>query len=434
MLVPTQEQTAVWCASVLHWRIRMRRVGLLAVLFGPALSISHAAAVSEPAQAWRIVEGRAHAAVTSPAAVRAVAIEFNEQAITASTGEMVLSLFEQRQAYRTTIVETRAQGRYTWRGQLKANPDYVAFITVHDGHLAGLVNTPEGAFELRPTADGNLLVQLDQGRFDACGGAVEPGHWVEPAVSRTTAPDPLAPEDSGDDIKVLVMYSPAARDAAGGVAQIAAQAQAAVDSANTAFVGSGMRMRFATAGIELLDGWVEGTTSASTELGNFRANATAQERRNALNADLVSLLVAELPGACGIGYVMRTTNVSFAPSGYQLTDRDCAVGNLSWAHEHGHNVGFEHDPANGASPASASRPWSFGHYVESGTAYRTVMSYQCPAGNCTRQPRFSNPRVTFNGAPTGIEGQRDNARTGDAVADTVASFRMVDFAFRSGFE
>lgn len=68
------------------------------------------------------------------------------------------------------------------------------------------------------------------------------------------------------------------------------------------------------------------------------------------------------------------------------------------------------------------------------SAYRTVMSYQCPAGNCTRQPRFSNPRVTFNGAPTGIEGQRDNARTGDAVADTVASFRMVSFAFRSGFE
>jgi hypothetical protein len=348
---------------------------------------------------------------------------------------LVLDLFGQAQVYRTIDVETRAPGRYTWRGRLDGAADHMAVITAHDGHFAGLVSAPDGVFELVPAPGGTLLQALDQGRYPSCGGALDPGEWLGAPVVPAAGRNPAVPEDSGDDVKVLVMYSPTARDAAGGIAQIEAQAQAAVDAANTAFIGSEMRMRFVVAGIELLDGWIEGTSSASTELSNFRNNATAQARRNALNADLVSMLVAELPGACGIGYVMRTTNVNFAPSAYQLTDRDCAVGNLSWAHEHGHNVGFEHDPANGTSPASASRPWSFGHYVESGaTAFRTVMSYQCPAGNCTRQPRFSNPRVQFNGAPTGIDGQRDNARTGDAVADIVASFRMVSFAYRSGFE
>jgi hypothetical protein len=62
------------------------------------------------------------------------------------------------------------------------------------------------------------------------------------------------------------------------------------------------------------------------------------------------------------------------------------------------------------------------------------MSYQCPQGNCTRVPYFSNPRVSFNGAPTGIDGQRDNARTGNATADIVANFRMSTFSYRNGFE
>ena len=62
------------------------------------------------------------------------------------------------------------------------------------------------------------------------------------------------------------------------------------------------------------------------------------------------------------------------------------------------------------------------------------MSYQCPAGGCTRRPYFSNPEVSFNGAPTGIAEQRDNARTGDFVADIVANFRVEGFSFRDGFE
>src|SRR5690606_20262494 len=132
--------------------------------------------------------------------------------------------------------------------------------------------------------------------------------------------------------------------------------------------------------------WEEGTESASTELSKFRNDAAQQTRRNALAADMVSLLVANLPGACGIGYVMRNVGPSFAGSAVQITDRDCAVGNLSWVHEHGHNMGFEHDPANGTTPANASFPWSFGHYVEGqgSQSFRTVMAYQCPAGGCTR--------------------------------------------------
>ncbi len=391
-------------------------------------------AVDQPFAAWTLGAARAPSSLSSPAAVRAVSVHLRPQAFEGAASALHLDVFGRQYQFVDGRKTSISNERYSWTGHLLGQADFQAQLSVRDGALAGLVSLPEGVFELVPGADGNFLVELDPQRFPQCAGGVD----AEDAGASGVAPVPVtsrALQDVGEEIKVLVMYTPAARDAAGGVAQIEAQAQAAVDNANLSFSNSAMRMRFIVAGIELLDGWVEGTASASTELSLFRNNATAQARRDALNADLVSLLVANLPSACGIGYVMRSVSVGFAPSGYQLTDRDCAVGNLSWAHEHGHNVGFEHDPANGTSPGNASQPWSFGHYVENGSnSYRTVMSYQCPAGGCTRRPYFSNPRVSFNGAPTGIVDQRDNARTGDFVADTVANFRVEGFSFRNGFE
>lgn len=413
----------------------INRTGPFAICLATLCAFSPAAWAADAA--WNLGAERAPTSISSPAAVRVQQVHLNIDALRAAPAELDLPLFGHLLRAHGGFLEQHAPERYTWRGTLDAKGEYQVQISVNEGYASGIVSTADAFYELIPSADGTLLAQIDHSRYPECGGAQEGVEFnAADSMPRPRSDDLPAPvtRDAGDDIAILLMYSAAARDAAGGVAQITAQAQAAADTANLSFANSAMRMRFTVVGIELLPDWVEGVGSASTQLGSFRGNATAQARRNALNADLVSLLVAELPSACGIGYVMRNTNVSFAPNGYQITDRDCAVGNLSWAHEHGHNVGFEHDPANGTSPANASRPWSFGHFVDTGVRYRTVMSYACPAGGCTRRPYFSNPRIIFENAPTGIEQQRDNARTGDAVADTVANFRMVDFSFRNSFE
>jgi hypothetical protein len=95
-------------------------------------------------------------------------------------------------------------------------------------------------------------------------------------------------------------------------------------------------------------------------------------------------------------------------------------------------MGFEHDPANGISPASASYPYAFGHFVD-GT-FRTVMSYsnQCTS-YCARVPHFSNPAVTEQGLPTGIADARDNHRAGDLTAPIVANFRASVTSGGAGF-
>ncbi|SDD06876.1 M12 family metallo-peptidase [Aquimonas voraii] len=401
----------------------------------PCLSVA-----ADVQEAWRLLPAEARPAPTELPARSAYAVATAPAILAAAPATLRLPFPQGQREALTLAIEQHADDRYTWRGSLDDAGDYPAVLSVSGDAVAGFISAPEGIWELVPStvAGESWLIELDGDRLPPCRGPVDPGPQ---AFSSAAAGKPGAAQalmDSGDQVDVLLMYSPAARDAAGGVSQISAQAQAAVDSANTVFANSGMRMRFRVVGIELLEGWVEGTSSASTELGLFRSNASQQARRNALAADMVSLLVANLPGACGIGYVMRSPGAGFAGSAVQITDRDCAVGNLSWVHEHGHNMGFEHDPANGTSPTSASYPWSFGHYVEGQGAqsYRTVMAYQCPAGGCTRRPHFSSPRVSFNGFPTGVVDQRDNARSGDLVADIVANFRLEQVwqGFANSFE
>lgn len=387
-------------------------------------------------KAWHVLPQASRVVPAELPARSAWAVETASALLEAAPASLRLTLPQGEREAILLAFERHDDDRFTWRGSLDDAGEHAAVFSVSGDAVAGFISAPEGIWELVPskTTGESWLIELDESRLPPCRGSVDPGDAAR-VVSNL---DAATVRDSGEQIDVLVMYSPAARAAAGGVSQITAQAQAAVDSANTVFANSGMRMRFRAVGIELLDGWVEGTGSASAELSSFRANATQQARRNALSADLVSLLVAELPGSCGIGYVMRNPGAGFAGSAVQITDRDCAVGNLSWVHEHGHNMGFEHDPANGTAPANASYPWSYGHYVEGqgNRSFRTVMAYQCPLGGCTRRPYFSNPAVSFNGFPTGIAGQRDNARSGEQVADVVANFRVAQVwqGFANGFE
>jgi hypothetical protein len=158
-------------------------------------------------------------------------------------------------------------------------------------------------------------------------------------------------------------------------------------------------------------------TDASSDLSNLRANASIAALRNTYNADLVSE-ISEVTGVCGIGYLMGAVSGN-QNNAFTVVVRSCAVGNLSFAHELGHNMGSHHNPENGGTPTF---PYGFGHYVNG--SYRTVMSYVDPCtSGCTRVAYFSNPNVIYLNAPTGIPNARDNARSINNTADTIASYR-----------
>ena len=94
------------------------------------------------------------------------------------------------------------------------------------------------------------------------------------------------------------------------------------------------------------------------------------------------------------------------------------MGNLSFPHEIGHNMGAHHDRDNAGS---APFPYAYGWRWDgnNGTQYRSVMAYS-PG---SRQPYFSNPDINFQGAPTGVENSEDNARCHDNTRFSVSKFR-----------
>jgi hypothetical protein len=397
--------------------------------FGLALLLCCGPALAAPPSAWQLLPETAATptlATLSPAAVRAWPVAVDGAGLAQAPAELLLPLASGAATWERVHAEPRAQGLH-WMGRLVGSPDHQASLTWHAGQLRGLVSAPEGLYEITSAADGRpWLVELDDARFPACGGAVHvaavPGFKASDGV-------PAPKSDTIGNIEILVVYTAQVRTAVGGTAQALALAQAAIDSSNTAFANSNMAVRFRLVGARETS--LAETGTAGEVLGRVRADATVAAWRNELGADMVGMIVENLASACGIGYLMGSVSTGFAPSAYQVTARGCAVGNLSFAHEHGHNMGMTHNPENGSG---AAYPYGYGHWVNGN--FRTVMSYSNPCtSGCTRRPYFSNPSVSFNGAPTGIANQRDNARAGNEAGPTVALFRTsLAQLFGNGFE
>ncbi|HMS41680.1 MAG TPA: M12 family metallo-peptidase [Pyrinomonadaceae bacterium] len=306
--------------------------------------------------------------------------------------------------------EIRALDDYTWRGNI-IEKDFSGdvILTFRKGFVSGLIYAPNAVYEIVPKGDKQILIELNQTLFPDCGGEIK-GEETKANSSN------LASVDSGDRIDVLVVYTTATKNFLGGDAQAQTLAQQAIDATNTAYINSKIRQRVRM--VHAQEYLYTETTSGSTDLSNLRSNVDIQNLRNTHRADLVSM-IGEIQGACGVGYLMGADSPNSQNNGFTVTARSCAVGNLSFAHELGHNMGSAHNPENGSS---STYSFGFGHYVNGN--YRTVMSYVDPCANgCTRRPYFSNPNVVFNGFPTGIDNARDNARSINLTADSIANYR-----------
>lgn len=311
-------------------------------------------------------------------------------------------------------VEFRALDDITWRGAINdkaARHDVI--LTMRKGYVSGLIYSPEGVFEIIPRGEKHILVELDQQLFPECGGEIEPALETKENAAPAVL-DPTATIDSGDRLDILVVYTPAVKNFLGGDAQAQAFSQQAIDATNTTYINSNVRQRVRM--VHSAEYVFTETGNSSADLSSLRSNATVQALRDTHKADLVAM-IAEVGDVCGIAYLIG--GPSSSSSGYSLTARSCAVGNLTLSHEMGHNMGSTHNPENGSG---GYFPYSYGHYVNG--AFRTVMSYTNPCtSGCVRRPYFSSPDVFYNGNATGIHDQRDNVRSLNGTADNVANYR-----------
>ena len=252
---------------------------------------------------------------------------------------------------------------------------------------------------------------------------------------------PVALTDDGSQIDVMVVYTQAARLAAGGAAAMDLLVTTGVSQVNSIYSNSGVvhQLRLvhlrevAHTEIDMETDLVALADPADGVLDDVHI------LRDAYGADFVSLWGA-YGDYCGLAFLMGAESNTFEATAFNLVAQDCASGGTTFAHELGHNMGLRHDfyqqtevegssPGTTVTPAGLTTPtpiyYSNG-YVDTVNRFRTVMSYntQCsdlgyPSDHCFLVPHFSNPAISISSpynsvvAPTGSISDCSYAPPGD---------------------
>ena len=150
-------------------------------------------------------------------------------------------------------------------------------------------------------------------------------------------------------------------------------------------------------------------TNTSTSIG-----ADLLTKRTAVGADTVAM-ISTGTDVCGIAYRMSSLGDYFKSNAYSVTVYTCLTGDVTFAHELGHNLGLTHNKGDGGSQGV----YSYGDgWRWNGDSYRSVMSY-APG---TQMPYWSNPSVTNNGGATGDAADGDSVTALKNVKGTAAGW------------
>lgn len=221
--------------------------------------------------------------------------------------------------------------------------------------------------------------------------------------------------NSTSTVKVLVVYSTSAKNAAGGTAAIVSAIDSMITYANNSYVNSGINAQVQLVATSELSGTDEDADFATNldkiTLTNDGFWDNVHSLRNDYGADMVSMIINN-GEYCGIAWVAPGSS----NNAFSVVNRTCTS---SFAHELGHNFGAMHDVANagGAGPYAHGYGWRF--TGNSSTQYRTVMAY-APG---VRIPHFSNPEVKYDGQATGQAGNANNALVLNTTMFLAAAFK-----------
>lgn len=337
-------------------------------------------------------------------------------------------------------MEVRSLKDISWTGRLAENPLGNINLVLRGENITGDIRDGARYFQIRPVDDGmHWIAEIDPSQLpdvceteDVAENNFTPETYSKPnrGLKLNIPADEILPTEAVT-IDVLVLYTDDAADAA---SDISAEVQLMIDVTNNALAASGISPRVRlihSAEVEYAE-----SNSSATDLDRLEDDDDgfmdeAHTLRETYGADLVSLIVESLSGgACGRANLSPTStgNSNWA---FGVVRRSCAVGNLSFPHELGHNLGCRHDwYVDGTN----NSPFTYNHgYKVVAEGWRTIMSYnnECSANatSCTRLAYFSNPDTLHptTSTPMGIaEGNpsaADNRKTWNNMGSVIAAYR-----------
>jgi len=384
-------------------------------------------------------------------------------------------------------IDQQAMGARTWIGRIEGGgiQDRV-IISELNGFTFGRIATADGVWNIIPGENGgHRIFQYpenavrenwgDDAIIPSLDSVIAETQEISSGSTEESTAEALAVGSNGT-VDLMVLYTQSMVDtwglAVGGRIQylVALLDQALIDS------DTGMRARLVyldqlnaseTAGntptlYDLQDGAGDGVASDDSPDGAGQDFSSLLAIRNAVGADLVSIVRRHYSGSgtvnrsgssCGVAFVnggsAKTIGPANAVNGVAVVS-DFINGNdtnlldgfgfcsdFTFAHEIGHNLGFAHNVED-STVGSGVRSFAHGHRVD--CAFITIMAYgsdgdvTCPGTgrNEAESPYFSNPDLDLceGGAACGIpdpapgnEDPADNARAAREEGKNVVGFR-----------
>lgn len=431
--------------KVLRWSV----ASLLFLMICPAAP-SVAVPPSAPAGPVFLEAGPPpQASETAREVVRARAVRIDFHALEASVrahearergARIGLNLFSDR-TYTAVLdrVTSELAGTLSWIGHLEEIEDSRVTLVWGGGVLVGSVTEPGGSYRIQYSPEGvHVIEEVDLAALPNEGEPIQIQYSLPPGLQNVSAsfdrlwqPGALEPiesitaaaADDGSTFDLLVVYSPAARNAAGGTTGIQNLIALGVSETNTAFANSAVipRLRLVhTAEVSYTESGTVQTDLARVQSPSDGYIDVVHSLRNIYKADMVQLLVEYPAGDCGVAYLMPgSNNRDFENRAFSVSRRICVSPNYTFGHELGHVMGCNHAPGDGTGTGAFS--YSFG-YKDPGRNFRTIMAYDCST-YCPRVLRWSNPNLTYNGLVTGTSTQ-NNALSINNVRGVIANFRQ----------
>ncbi|ANL41439.1 M12 family metallo-peptidase [Rhizobium phaseoli] len=255
-------------------------------------------------------------------------------------------------------VKTTEEGNTIVLGEVKDQPGSRVVLTMKGPIITGTIQAGGSSYNIYPFKGLAAADAPSQG-LTAVDEIIEPfPNEAEPQPS-APADVPLRNDQDLDinggldpskipahEIRMAILYTRDAMEAQGGQEAMALFVDGLIEELNDIFQSSAIQHNVKKAYSGTIDltetGDVLQTRDALQASGDGKLD-DVQKIRDQNKIDVVSLIVERGLPICGISFIPEDIKKDYREYGYFVVVRQCAEGNLSFAHEFAHVLGARHD-------------------------------------------------------------------------------------------